>query len=220
MEGDWSRAKNRLYKQLEPYNVGEGNYYGEDDKFDKLLELKSYLNQGMTSDMYEKLSEGEMWPDIPGKYQRWIGPRYNDVMPSFWDGDPFDYYIEILQSMIKATRGEYRDGNGRVFYPITSAEEIKELLLAIKFFVNNFDNSRGVINSEYVKQINDQIKALLPQIDKQIKLETSRDNTAKKLKDFKTAKVAVEQRVEQQQKKLHVLKNTEISKLMHEQRNK
>lgn len=220
MEGDWSRAKNRLYKQLEPYDVGEGNYYGEDDKIDKLLEFDLYLDQGMTSDMYKKLSEGETWPDIPGEYQQWIGPRYNDVRPSFLDEEPFDYYIEILQAEIKATGGEYRDGNGRVFYPITSAEEIKELLVAIKFFVNNFDNSRGVIKSEYVKQINDQIKALLPQIEKQIKLETSRDNTAKKLKDFKSAKVAVEKRVGQQRQKLHVLKNTEISKLMREQRNK
>lgn len=215
MGEDWSRAKNRLYKQLEPYAIGDG-YYDDNDKANKLLESKSYLTDGMT----ENLARIDA-PDIPGGYQQWIGARYNDVYPSFYGWGDFYYYVDVLQSEIKATRGEYKDTyNDRVFYPITSAEEIKELLLAIKFFVNNFDNSRGVINSEYVKQINDQIKALLPQIEKQIKLETSRDNTAKKLKDFKTAKVAVEQRVEQQQKKLHVLKNTEISKLMHEQRNK
>lgn len=215
MGEDWYRAKNRLYKQLEPYAIGDG-YYDDNDKANKLLESKSYLTDGMT----ENLARIDA-PDIPGGYQQWIGARYNDVYPSFYGWGDFYYYVDVLQAEIKATRGEYKDTyNDRVFYPITSAEEIKELLLAIKFFANNFDNSRGIINSEYVKQINNQIKALLPQIENQIKLETSRDNTAKKLKDFKSAKVAVEKRVGQQRQKLHVLKNTEISKLMREQRNK
>ena len=102
----------------------------------------------------------------------------------------------------------------RNFYPITSGEEIKQLLIAIKYFVNNFDNSQGVIQQQYISQTNDLIDQLLPIIEKQIKLEQGRDTTASKLDMFKAQKNVAEKNVQQQKENIRFLKTTEIKKLM------
>ena len=68
--------------------------------------------------------------------------------------------------------------------------------------------------------LNKQINALMPIIEKQIKLEATRDATSAKLENFKSSKKMVETRVKQQQGKLKILKTTDIKTLMKQQHEK
>lgn len=215
MENDWAGKYFEVLKRLRPYHIGEGEY-DDNETVRKIHQEEGYL-LGMTKSLADDDKE---IADIPGGYQRWVGNRYNDVYPSFFDGNSFDYYVNVLRSEIKATKGKYNAGEGIVYYPIVSATEIKELLMAIEYFANNFENTRGVVNPKYVQQINKLVAELLPKVEKQIRLEAEKEKTAKKLTEFESAKGAVEKSIKQQRKKLDVLQHTEVSKLMREQRNK
>ena len=213
MEKDWEKAYKKVQEQKKPFHLGDGEY--DYDAMPKGLEQKEKYLYRMTDKLAE--NDPDSIPEIPGGYQQYYARGYNDIEFTFDDPVTFDAYTEYLRYEIRATRGQFTTtgGNGnRVFYPITSGEEIKQLLIAIKYFVNNFDNSQGIIHQQYISQINNQINELLPLVEKQIKLEQTRDATASKLDKFKSGKKATEKRVQQQKEKVKVLKTTDIKKLM------
>lgn len=216
MENDYRKEYRKLLKEMEPYHIGEGEY----DLPKKLQEQDDYMSQRITG----KLADSENIPDIPGGYQQYYASgHYNDVVFDFSSNYSFDDYTEYLRYELKATRGQFTttgaNGN-RVFYAITEATEIKQLLMAIKYFANNIDNSKHIINPEHIKTLIQQINELIPVIEKQIKLEETRDTTSAKLGNFKTGKKNVENRIKQQQEKIKVLKTTDIKTLMKQQRGK
>lgn len=217
MENDYIKEYNKIYKEMQAYHIGEDVY----DLPEKIQEKYDYITQGMT----RNLEDDENTPNIPGGYQQHFLRGYNDVFYSFSDADEyeFDDYTEYLRYELRATRGQFTttgaNGN-RVFYAITEATEIKQLLIAIKYFINNIDNSKHIINPEHIKTLNKQINALMPIIEKQIKLEATRDATSAKLENFKSSKKMVETRVKQQQGKLKILKTTDIKTLMKQQHEK
>ena len=219
MEKDWEKAYDKIEKQKEPFALGDGEY--DYDAMPKGLEQKEKYLYRMTDKLAE--NDPDSIPEIPGGYQQHYARGYNDIEFTFDDPGTFDAYTEYLRYEIRATRGQFTttgvNGN-RVFYPITSGKEIKQLLIAIKYFANNFDNSQGVINQQYISQINNQINELLPVVEKQIKLEETRDTTSAKLGNFKAGKKNVEKRVKQQQEKIKVLKTSDIKTLMKQQRGK
>lgn len=210
MENNYIKEHDKILTEIKPYEIGEGEY----DLPKNLQNRLDYLEQGITSPLadYEKDI-----PEIPGGYQQHFERGYNDVFFNFSDDYRFDTYAEYFRYELKATRGQFTttgsNGN-RVFYAITEATEIKQLLIAIKYFANNIDNSKHIINPEYIKTLNKQIDELMPIVEKQIKLESARDATSDKLDKFKSSKKSVENKIKNQQEKVKVLKTTDIKKLM------
>lgn len=223
MNEDYVEKANKMYNELEPYYAGDGEYY---DMPKKLQEQYDYMITGIT----KPLANQKNIPDIPGGFKSEIIGRADgvirDISFSFTDRLSFDDFANYLWDELAATRGQYIteyydiDTEERTYHVITAASEIKQLLIAIKYFVNNIDNSKHIIKPEDINKINKQIDALMPKIEKQITLESTRDTTSAKLEKFKTSKKGIEGKIKQQQEKVSTLKTTEIRKLMKQQRGK
>ncbi len=216
MEEDYIKEYKKTNKERDAYRIGDGEYRGVPKK---LQERYNYMTRGIT----EPLAYGENITYIPGGFQQYCGSRYNDASYDFLDRLSFDEFTEYLRYELKATRGQFTtsgtNGN-RVFYAITEASEIKQLLIAIKYFINNIDNSKRIINPEHIKTLNKQIDTLIPVIEKQITLEKTTDATSTKLEKFKTSKESLKSKIKQQQEKINVLKTTDVKKLMKQQHGK
>lgn len=216
IEGDWAKAYAAVREQEASFYIGDGEY---ENLPDELVKRKAYLRKMTNTLIGDNIDN---IPDIPGGYQQHYARGYNDVKFDFFDSRRFDEYTEYLRCEIKAASvGKYTttgsQGN-RVFYPIVSAADVKQLLIAIKYFVNNFDNSHGIVQQRHILQINKQIDELLPVVEGQITLEQTRDNTALKLNSFKIGKKKTEEQIRKQEKNLEVLKTTDVKKLMKNQK--
>ncbi len=206
IESDYIKEHNKIARETWKYN--------EWDLPKKLQEQYDYITLGITKSLTDY---GKDIPDIPGGYEQHFARGYKDVSLSFSEDYYFDTYTKYFRHELKATRGQFTttgDNGNRVFYALTDASEIKQLLIAIKYFANNIDNSKHIINPEHINTLNKQIDELMPIIEKQIKLEATRDATSAKVKNFQTSKISVEKKIKQQKEKVKILKTTDIKKLM------
>lgn len=214
MELDFTREFEKTLKQMEPYYIGDGNY----DLPDNLEEHYHYLLGGLEKPIFKNFDRKDR-PELPGGYQWYVGKKYSDII-TFQDirdkGVYSNAYFEHFRNEIKATHGKFKTEDC-VYYALTEASEIKQLLIAIKYFINNMDNSKQIINPEHIKTLNKQIDDAIPVIEKQADLESA---TSRKRDSFQYAKWEIKDRIYDQNKKVKNLKTDDIAKLMKEQKEK